>query len=300
MPVSHHQNIRTFLEYLQFQKRYSENTVEAYKNDLESFSDYLYINYQLSDCVQATTMYIKSWLAGLKEEGLSSRSVNRKISSLKSFYKFQLKQGTLTHSPMATVISPKGGKKLPVYIEKEGMEILSNDEIFPETFHGKTCRLIIELLYNTGIRRSELQNLKTADIDFYNSSIKVLGKGKKERIIPVGTAINNRIKEYIKAKEELKFLIDNEFLLLTEAGRKLSVSFIYQAVKYYLSIVSTADQKSPHVLRHTFATHLMNNGADLNAVKELLGHSSLAATQIYTHNNIEKLKEIFKKAHPKA
>lgn len=300
MQYSHHQNINFFLEYIKFQKRYSPNTISAYETDLASVSDFLSITFSENDLNKATSIFIRSWLASLKESGISSRSINRKISTLKSFYKFQLRQGEIKVSPMSTVISPKAGKRLPVYVEKDSIDQLFNNIKFDNNFKGLTDKLILFILYNTGIRRSELLNLKLNQVDIDKKVIKVFGKGKKERIIPVSTELINEIQEYLKSKSSLENEVNSSILLVTAKGKQLTVGYIYNAVKKYLSMVSTIDKKSPHILRHTFATHLMSNGADLNAVKELLGHSSLAATQVYTHNNIEKLKEIHKNAHPKA
>ena len=243
---------------------------------------------------------VRSWLAGLKEQRMESKSINRKISSLKSFFKFQLRQEAVTVSPMAAIISPKVNKRLPQYVEKADVETLFNYVEFPDTWEGRTDRIILQLFYNTGIRQAELVNLKENQLDASKKAIKVLGKGNKERIIPLSTALLLQVMEYINDKRKLFEKFDGEFLLVNQKGAKLYPKSVYNTVKSYLGKITTISKKSPHVLRHTFATHLMNNGADLNAVKELLGHSSLAATQIYTHNTIEKLKDIHKKAHPKA
>lgn len=231
---------------------------------------------------------------------MESKTINRKISTLKSFFKYQLRQQTITVSPMAAIISPKISKRLPQFVDKKDITTLFTHVEFPDSWEGKTERLILELLYNTGIRQAELIGLKVTDISKDNSTIKVLGKGNKERIIPVNNKLMNYLQEYMVDKRKLHEMYDKTFLLVTAAGKKLYPRYVYNAVNKYLARVTTIDKKSPHVLRHTFATHLMNNGAELNAVKELLGHSSLAATQIYTHNTIEKLKDIHKKAHPKA
>lgn len=300
MQYNHPQNINAFLEYLKFQKRYSSNTISAYETDLVSVSDYLSTQFNENDLNKATSIFIRSWLAGLKEEGISSRSINRKISTLKSYYKFQLRKGEVKLSPMVSVISPKSGKRLPMYVEKEGIDKLFSKTEFERGFKGITDKLILFLLYNTGIRRSELLNLKLSQVDFDNKNIKVFGKGKKERIIPISSELSLEINNYLKEKSNLENVVNSSVLLVTNKGKQLTTGYIYNVVKKYLSQVSTIEKRSPHILRHTFATHLMSNGADLNAVKELLGHSSLAATQVYTHNNIEKLKEIHKKAHPKS
>lgn len=294
------QSIQHFLDYLKFQKRYSPHTIISYKNDLDAF--FVFLQYQFGENMLSDikTAFIRSWLAELKQQGMESKTINRKISTLKSFFKYQLRQQTITVSPMAAIISPKISKRLPQFVDKKDITTLFTHVEFPDSWEGKTERLILELLYNTGIRQAELIGLKVTDISKDNSTIKVLGKGNKERIIPVNNKLMNYLQEYMVDKRKLHEMYDKTFLLVTAAGKKLYPRYVYNAVNKYLARVTTIDKKSPHVLRHTFATHLMNNGAELNAVKELLGHSSLAATQIYTHNTIEKLKDIHKKAHPKA
>ena len=293
-------NILAFLDYLKYQKRYSQHTIISYQNDLETFFGFLQNQFEESTLEGIKPTYIRTWLAQLKSQGITSKTINRKISSLKSFFKFQLKQGLLTASPMATIITPKVGKRLPQFVEKKDIDTLFNHVEFPDNWRGNTERLILLILYNTGIRQAELIGLKENQVDAGNGAIKVLGKGNKERVIPVS---NNLLKEMVKYMQEKKKQFGepgNGFLLVNEKAKKLYPRYVYNVANKYLSLVTTIDHKSPHVLRHTFATHLTNNGAELNAVKELLGHSSLAATQIYTHNTIEKLKDVFKKAHPKA
>ena len=290
---------QAFIQYLQFQKRYSQNTILSYQTDLTDFFDYLVTQFSITNVAETKPTFIRSWLAQLKEKGIQSKSINRKISTLKSFFKYQLKQQTITVSPMATISTQKVSKRLPIFIEEKETNTLFNYVEFPTTWAGKTDMLILQLLYNTGMRRAELLELKERQIDKYNSTVKVLGKGNKERIIPVSKELMQTIEEYIAQKQQLKEA-NTEVLLVNEKGKKLYAKYLFNTTKKYLGEVTTLSKKSPHVLRHTFATHLMNNGADLNAVKELLGHSSLAATQIYTHNTIEKLKDAHKKAHPKA
>lgn len=290
---------QAFIQYLQFQKRYSQNTILSYQTDLTDFFDYLVTQFSITTVAETKPTFIRSWLAQLKEKGIQSKSINRKISTLKSFFKYQLKQQTITVSPMATINTQKVSKRLPIFIEEKETNTLFNYVEFPTTWAGKTDMLILQLLYNTGMRRAELLELKERQIDKYNSTVKVLGKGNKERIIPVSKELMQTIEEYIAQKQQLKEA-NTEVLLVNEKGKKLYAKYLFNTTKKYLGEVTTLSKKSPHVLRHTFATHLMNNGADLNAVKELLGHSSLAATQIYTHNTIEKLKDAHKKAHPKA
>lgn len=300
MPVTQPQLIQTFLDYLKFQKRYSQHTIVSYQNDLVNFFDFIEIQFATLSLIEIKPSFVRSWLANLKEKRLESKSINRKISTLKSFFKYQLKQGLLQTSPMATILSAKVKKRLPQFVAEADINTLFNYVEFSDDWNGKTSRLIFQLLYNTGIRQAELINLKEAHIDSRNGTIKVLGKGNKERILPVSNELTQLIQQYIAVKRNGFDLADTEILLVNDKGKKLYPKYIYNVVKKYLSTVTTIDKKSPHVLRHTFATHLMNNGADINAVKELLGHSSLAATQIYTHNTIEKLKEVHNKAHPKA
>jgi len=292
--------IEPFLDYLRFQKRYSPHTVVSYKNDLDAFFAFLSAQFGDTPLSDIKTVFVRSWLAELKEQGMESRSINRKISTLKSFFKYQLRQQTILVSPMTAIISPKVSKRLPQFVDKKDISTLLEDVEFPDTWEGKTDELILQLFYNTGIRQAELVGLKEVDISKNNGTIKVLGKGSKERIIPVSNPLMNAMQQYMAEKKRLLEKYDTNFLLVTAAGKKLYPRYVYNCVNKYLSLVTTIDKKSPHVLRHTFATHLMNSGADLNAVKELLGHSSLAATQVYTHNTIEKLKDIHKKAHPKA
>lgn len=290
---------QAFLDYIIFEKRYSANTAIAYKEDLDQFLGYLEKTYGTLQLTDILPIYIRSWLAKMMEDGLSARSVNRKISTLKAFFKYQIRTGNLKVTPMATVISPRISKRLPVFVEQKDTDMLLGEIDFGDDFEGKTHRLIIELLYTTGVRRDELINIKEADVDTSGQMLKVLGKGNKERLIPLGNYIMGRIKDYILSKQELENA-DSKFLLTNSKGRKLYPKYVYLIVRKYLALVTTIQKKSPHILRHTFATHLTNKGADINAVKELLGHASLAATQVYTHNTIDRLKEVHKKSHPKA
>jgi integrase/recombinase XerC len=294
------QHIQQFLDYLSFQKRYSPHTITSYQNDLTAFFDFLLIQFGETQLPEIKSTFVRSWLAELKEQGMESKSINRKISSLKSFFKYQLRQQTISVSPMTAIISPKVNKRLPQFVDKKDISTLLTHVEFPDTWAGKTDELILHLFYNTGMRQAELTGLKETDISKSNNTIKVLGKGNKERIIPVSNQLIQKMQVYMADKRKELEIFDNTVLLVTAAGKKLYPRYVYSTVNKYLALVTTIDKKSPHVLRHSFATHLMNNGADLNAVKELLGHSSLAATQIYTHNTIEKLKDIHKKAHPKA
>ena len=293
-------HISSFLDYLKYQKRYSQHTIISYQTDLTSFFDFLFKQFDETQLNKIKSSFVRSWLAQLKSSDNSSKTINRKISALKTFFKYQLRQGEIDVSPMGTVVSPKQSKRLPQFVDKRDTETLFTHVDFTDDWTGLTEKLVLELLYNTGMRQAELIGLKEDQIDYTKSSIKVLGKGNKERIIPISRELLLLIKNYSSAKTSDVKNPDPVFLLIRENGKKLYPKWVYNSVKKYLSLVTTIDKKSPHILRHTFATHLSNNGADLNAIKELLGHSSLAATQIYTHNTIEKLKDIYKKAHPKA
>lgn len=294
--ADHQYPITDFLDYIKFEKRYSQHTLISYQNDLEQFFGYL-TQFDSPAIPNITATFIRSWLAELKgEEQLTAKSINRKISTLKSFFKYQLKKGVIKTSPMTAITAPKISKRLPQFVKENDIETLFNHVEFTDDWKGRTSRLILLLFYSTGIRLSELVNLKETQVDHYNRQVKVLGKGNKERVIPVSAELIAELKKYIAESPQKECL--NVFI--NEKGKPLYPRYVYDAVKKHLAAVTTLDKKSPHILRHTFATHLMNNGADLNAVKELLGHSSLAATQVYTHNTIEKLKDVFKKAHPKA
>lgn len=295
-----HPIIQPFLDYIKFEKRFSRHTIVSYETDLVAFFDYLQRTYDGVPLEQLTHIYVRSWLAFLKDNDMTAKSINRKISTLRSFFKYQLKVGLIQQTPMTKINAPKNEKRLPKFVAKKDVETLFNHVAFSDDWKGKTDRLIFLIFYNTGMRLSELIGLKDGNIDFYNYSIKVLGKGNKERIIPMSSELAGEIKNYLNAKKELTTKYEPEVLLLNEKGKKLAPRSVYSIVKHYLNLVTTVEKKSPHILRHSFATHLTNNGADLNAVKELLGHSSLAATQVYTHNTIEKLKNIYKQAHPKA
>jgi len=277
--------LNAFLAYLQFEKRYSLHTIKAYSNDLIQFFDFLEIQYEGLSFDKVTGTMVRSWLAGMKEEEMTGKSLNRKISSLKSFYKYQIQQGKISKSPMETVISPKITKRLPAFVAENDMQQLLVNLSFAEGWKGYTEKIVIQVFYATGMRLSELINCKENQVDFSKKMIKVLGKGNKERMLPISADLAAEIKKYISDKP--KEAQGNHSLFVTEKGKSLQPKAVYSFVKFYLSQVTTLQKKSPHVLRHSFATHLMNNGADLNAVKELLGHSSLAATQVYTHNTIK-------------
>jgi len=300
MPIPTRPDIQSFLDYLKYEKRYSPHTIISYETDLRDFDNYLIRLYGEVKLKDITHGFVRGWLAGLKENGLTSKSLNRKVSSLRSFFKYQLRIEKLHASPMTKVIAPKNSKRLPVFIkEADTRELLHTLSGATEDWKSLNAKMLIALFYSTGMRLSELIGLKEKQLDFKRSQIKVLGKGNKERIIPIGNDMIQNIENYRYLKKK-QFEKTEDVLLVTEKGKKLYPKYAYLLVKKYLNEAGTLDKKSPHVLRHTFATHLMNAGADLNAVKELLGHSSLASTQVYTHNTIEKLKNVYKKAHPKA
>lgn len=292
--------IQSFVDHLKFAKRYSAHTIRSYQDDLEAFSIYIAGEFGGMAVGAISPSVVRSWLAALKDGGLSSRSVNRKISTLRSWYKYLIREGVVEQSPMGAILSPKAGKRLPVFVEQRDMAVLFDEVSFPDDWEGRTERLLLVILYYTGIRLSEIVGLKEGQVDHGNRAIKVLGKGNKERVIPVNEVLMGAIRDYQDKKRAEFEGADMEYLLVSRKGRKLYPKYVYRVVHHYLAQITTIDQKSPHVLRHTFATHLMNSGAELNSVKELLGHASLAATQVYTHNTIEKLKDVYKKAHPKA
>lgn len=294
-----HPVIQPFLDYLKFEKRFSQHTIVSYQTDLVSFFDYIIVQYGDTPLQQLSHTFIRSWLASLKDEGMTAKSINRKISTLRSFFKYNVKTGLVAQTPMVKITAPKNEKRLPQFVAGKDMDTLLEHVAFTDDWKGRTERLLILLFYHTGMRLSEVITLKSNAVNFAAQNIKVLGKGNKERIIPISAGLAGEIKAYEDFKK-LQPATMVETLLVSEKGRSLAPRWVYTTVKKYLSLVTTIDKRSPHILRHTFATHLTNNGADLNAVKELLGHSSLAATQVYTHNTIEKLKNIHQKAHPKA
>ncbi len=295
--------LEQFLQYLQYEKRYSQHTVISYRTDLCQFSEYLYTQYEISDLSQTTHLMVRSWFVSLIEHKISARTVNRKKTTLKTYFKFLRKQGILSENPMTKVITAKTSKRLPTFVEEDKMlEMLDHPIVkSKDEFTLVRDHLVLEMFYATGIRLSELVNLKEPDVNLYNSTIKVLGKRNKERIIPFTNHLKILIEQYLKIKHrEIEINKDDNHFFVTATGKKVYQKLIYRVVNYYLSTVTTKDKKSPHVLRHTFATHMLNHGADLNSIKELLGHANLAATQIYTHNTIEKLKTVYKQSHPKA
>jgi integrase/recombinase XerC len=292
--------VQPFLDYLKFEKRYSVHTISSYEQDINSFFEFLEQTFGSMPMESISPTFIRSWLAGMKERKMTAKTINRKLSALRSFFKYHLKRGAISQMPTFNVIAPKISRRLPVFMkESETKELLESLAAGSEDWKSLNARMLITLFYSTGMRLSELIGLREKQLDLSRSQIRVLGKGNKERLIPVSQEVISLIKDYQQQKAA-NLEQEEDFLLVTEKGRKLYPKYAYLLVNKHLGGAITLDKKSPHVLRHTFATHLMNNGADLNAVKELLGHASLAATQVYTHNTIEKLKNVHKKAHPKA
>ena len=289
----------SFISYLELEKNYSRHTITAYQKDLESFLKFASEKYGYSDLVSVNYSIIRSWIVKLVDSGISNKSVNRKISSLRTYFKYLLKIGDIGVSPLAKHKSLKVSKKLQVpFSEKEIENVL---ELLKEAndFSGVRNKLIVELFYSTGMRRTELVNLKLKDISLSQKTIKVLGKRNKERMIPLLPSVLETIKEYLLFRDNLERIKDSSFLFLTLKGVKIYETLVYRIINSYFSSASEKVKKSPHILRHSFATHLLNEGADLKAVKELLGHSSLASTQVYTHNSIAKLKQVYKNTHPR-
>lgn len=291
--------IESFLKFLQFEKRYSPHTATSYQTDLTQFSDYLTTQYQLSPD-EATHGTIRSWLVQLNESGLDPASINRKIACLRSYYKFLMREEIISESPMVKVKVLKTKKKLPHFVKEPDMVMLLDHAGFEDTHSGWRQKLILELFYGTGMRLSELISLKENQINLREQTLKVLGKRNKERVIPFSDSLVSIIEGYKVARNKEVEVKNHGLLLVTDAGEKLYPVMVNRIVKKYLRAFSSVEKKSPHVLRHSYATHLLSKGAEINAVKDLLGHSSLAATQVYTHNTIEKLKKAFDQAHPKA
>ena len=289
---------QSFINYLRFEKRYSPHTLTAYQNDLEQFRTFLIANYGHTELKLITHFHIRGWLAGMKEDKQTARTINRKISSLNSYYKYLLRLGFTDKNPVRMLHAQRLPERLPVYLKESESEHLLRDVAFDPGFKGLTDRLICELFYATGMRRNELQQLRETDIEWSLGQVRILGKGNTERLVPVSSALLDTFRDYLAEKHKLE-QYDNTYFFNLQNGAPLYAGYIYRIVTKYLGQSTTLKKKSPHVLRHTFATHLLNNGANIQAIKDLLGHSSLAATQVYTHNNIDKLKEIHRQNHPR-
>jgi len=293
--------IESFINYLEYEKKASTHTVKAYQHDLEQFQEFALLSFERDSIADADHAEIRAWVIDLVDEGLSSTSVNRKIATLRSFYKFLLRSGIIKKDPTYKLKSLKNPKKLPEFVQESAIDSVLEEAVYEATFEGQRDKMIMEFLYQTGVRLSELIGLKWSDLNLIEGSVRVLGKRKKERIIPITSALKRNILSYQKVFEE-RFSNgrQSDYFIVTNQGKQSYSMLIYRTVKHYLDLFAQTSSRSPHVLRHTFATHLLNKGADLNAVKDLLGHANLAATQIYTHNSLEKLKAVFEQAHPKA
>lgn len=292
-------NLEAFTDYLQKEKKYSPHTLCAYVKDVSDFQEYNKVNFNQQDIVSVEYVQIRSWVVSLVEDGLSAISVNRKIASLKAFYKFLLKIKQIEVNPLLKHRALKTSKKIQIPFSEKEMNLVFESFSSDQDFEGIRDRLLVELLYSTGIRRAELIHLKLDAVDFANATIKVLGKRNKERVVPVLSVVLEQMCLYLKERGDLELIKDGTYFFLTKKGLKLNESFVYRLINSYFSKVSEKVKRSPHMLRHTFATHLLNNGADLNSVKELLGHSSLASTQVYTHNSLSELKKVYVGAHPR-
>ncbi len=292
--------VERFAKYLGHEKRYSSHTISAYRNDLAQFSAFLEQHYELKDPAKATHQMIRSWIVHLIENNISARTVNRKVTTLKSFFRFLKREGHISTNPMNRVTPPRTSGRLPVFIEQENMKALFDEVGFDNDFEGRRDRLIMSIFYMTGIRLAELIEIKMNDIDLDGGMIKVTGKRNKQRYIPLLSSLEQELETYLSKRAEQADMSEQNYLFITKKGKKIYPRLVYRIVNKYLGMVTTSGKKSPHVLRHTFATHMLNNGADLNVIKEILGHSNLAATQVYTHNTIEKLKTIYNQAHPRA
>ena len=289
----------SFLKYLKFEKRCSEHTVVAYRKDLDQFEDFAFKTVGDFDVLKVDTKLIRTWVVEMMDHGVAAKTVNRKITALKSFYKYLLRQELILVSPVDGVITPRVPKRLPLFVDENSLHHLLDDGYFQNDFEGVRDKLILSLFYGAGIRLSELIQLTDGQIFLKEYLIKVLGKNNKERIVPYPRSLNALFEEYILLRNA-EFGTESGSFFLTAKGEVVYAKLIYRVVKKYLSLVTTLEKKSPHVLRHSFATHLLNRGADLNAVKELLGHSNLAATQVYTHTTTDKLQKVYKQAHPRA
>ena len=292
--------IEKFLDYLQLEKNYSSNTLSAYKRDLIQYNNFIIENNGNLEIENADYKIIRSWIVSLVSSNISNRSINRKVSSLKSFYKFLIKTDTITSSPLKAHSPLKQSKKIQVPFSQEEINSLLDSDFFTNDYKGVLQKSIIAFFYFTGVRRIELINIKESDISLESSTIKVMGKRSKERIIPILPKLKKSLKYYREIKSKFIGNTSPEYLFISKNGKQLSEKFVYRTVNEYFKLVSPKIKKAPHVLRHSFATHLINEGADINSVKELLGHSSLSATQVYSHTSMERIKEVFKNSHPRA
>lgn len=292
-------SLDAFIHYLSLEKKYSPHTVRAYKKDIEEFKSYCSKEHALLDIDEIDYVVIRSWIVLLVDKGISNKSINRKIASLKAYFKFLLSIERISLNPLAKHRALKVSKKIEIPFSEKEMENVLSEIPFADSFEGIRDKLIIELLYTTGMRRAELIGLKMGNVNTVNSSLKILGKRNKERIVPILPSTLDLFSAYFAQRNNLSKVKDNSYVFLLKTGNKMYETLVYRIINKYFSLVSSKLKKSPHILRHTFATHLLNKGADLNSVKELLGHSSLASTQVYTHNSIAELKKVHSAAHPK-
>lgn len=290
---------QAFRDYLQLEKNYSKHTVHNYCTDVDFFETFLKTEFDQDNLLEVNYSQIRSWIVSLVDAGISNVSVNRKISSLKSYYKFLLKSKQIEVSPLLKHKALKTPKKIQIPFSEKELDMVLNQLRFPEGFEGVRDKLIIDLFYTTGIRRTELIHLLISNVNTSNKTFKVLGKRNKERILPMLPVVEKQMQLYFSERANLEQIKDSDFFFLTQKGVKLNDSFVYRLINHYFSEVSEKVKKSPHILRHTFATHLLNHGADINSVKELLGHSSLASTQVYTHSSLSELKKVYGNAHPR-
>jgi integrase/recombinase XerC len=288
----------SFLQHIALERRLSAHTLRAYRADLEDFLQFIRAQC-LTSIKEVGHWHIRAWAAGQLQRGVRARSVNRRLSCLKTYFRYLKSRGWIEQDPMRKVLGPKAGRRLPVFIPEPEMEKLFSQVSFPHTYSGQLERMLLEVFYGTGLRSSELIQLKVSDVDTSRMTLSVLGKGGRERVVPFAPYLADAVGDFLRLRAETFPGSSEPWLFLSKRGEQLKPSLVYRVVRKYLSAVSSAEQRSPHVLRHTFATHLSNRGADLNAIKELLGHSSLAATQIYTHNSIGRLIEVYEQAHPK-
>ncbi|MDX9929746.1 MAG: tyrosine-type recombinase/integrase [Bacteroidales bacterium] len=288
----------SFLQYLSTERRYSRHTIRSYENDLDQFIAFVSVEGRIFDTGEVTSRDVRNWIVSMLDGGMTGVSVHRKISCLRAFYRFLRREGAVTTDPLERVVMPRRKKILPEFVPEQSLDRLLDSFEFGDNFEGRRNKTIIEMLYLTGIRRSELTGLKLSDFDESRGTLRVLGKRNKERIIPLLDSFRDSLKYYLEERSHVES--EGDWFFVTGRGRRMYDKYVYNIVNRYLTMVTTIERRSPHVLRHSFATHMLNHGADLNSIKELLGHANLSATQIYTHNTFDKLKKVYKQSHPRA